>query len=99
MTAGYTKTIDGTTMLGTSVVNITGASFTFTIQDADEVQLLQYTVGSGITITDAVNGVWRLLIPDTDTDSDDAGTYYYTTVYEPSGGGKYLLAYGLFEIK
>jgi hypothetical protein len=99
MRAAYTKTIEGTTMLGTSVVNITGASLTFTISDENDVVLLTKTVGSGITITDAANGVFEIVITDTDTTSTDIGKYYHSIVYEPVSGGKYLLAYGIFDIK
>ncbi len=61
-----------------NIVDITSASAIDWTMSADEFAsaVISKSLGSGITITDGPNGVFRVTLDTTDTESLDSGTYY-----------------------
>lgn len=78
--------------------DITNATLTMIITDNQGTTFLTKTNGSGITITDAPNGVYEVEFADIDTDSDDRGVYTYQIVCQLEGGEKYPTLGGIFTI-
>lgn len=72
MWRGDDRTYTMTATIGGSPLNLTGAAMRFTaklaVEDADAAAIIgPLTVGSGITITDAPNGVFTVAIPAAET--------------------------------
>jgi len=66
-------------------IDLTGGSFRMMIKKhkRDTIAAVSLTDGSGITVTDAVNGVWEI---DDQVIDIDEGKYYYDVEYTyPSG--------------
>lgn len=92
------------------VVDITGAAITYVIvtQDADAAEpqpkrgatpVVTKTVGSGIVITDAVNGAIRIDLGSGDTDGQKAPTTFYHEIQIQLGGFATTVMFGNLTIK
>lgn len=84
----------------TPVTNVTGwsvlLSFKHTVNDT--IFIKQYTVGTGIVVTDVVNGVWSVPMSRADTLLFAApGTYVYS-FERTDNGAETVLAYGKFQV-
>lgn len=73
---------------GVSRLDITSHGITFTVKDdtGETVFRIQKSVGSGITITDAVQGEADIILVPADTTSMAADKYVYDVWVEPPAG-------------
>lgn len=90
---GSSITIEGTAYTDqsqTTKANLTSATITFICKrradDADGAALFTKTLGSGVTITDAANGAYTVVISASDTNSLTFKFIYYETVIKLSSG-------------
>jgi hypothetical protein len=81
------------------VTNITGWSLQFTVrkQYGDATALITKTVGAGITITDATNGVFKVAIANGDTANLAPGAYVYD-IQRIDAGFRTVLSTGTMNI-
>lgn len=87
------------TLVDTISTDITGWHFLFHLalrKGGDE--LITKTSGSGISITDATNGVLAVAISRTDTTDLDPGVYYYE-IARTDSGGEAVLTYGTVTLR
>lgn len=69
-----------------AAIDLTGATITWTLRTRrGNAATITKTTGSGVTVTDAVGGVFEVTITDTDTASLN-GTYYHEAKIVDSGG-------------
>ena len=83
-------------------INLTGASFIMDITDTSGTVILQLlTVGTqfltGIYITEAANGMYQIVIRDTENSVIPAGGYLYELTFISSGGLKSKFMKGSIE--
>ena len=72
-----------------AVIDITSAVIVCTMKTADDVTIKINRQSAGVTITDAVNGLFNYAWQSGDTDT--VGIYYIEFEITPSSGGKYTL--------
>ena len=77
------------------VTNITGWTITFSLkkQYGDASALVSKTIGSGITVTDAVNGDFKVAVDSADSASLDNRAYVYD-ILRTNSGNKTVLTIG-----
>ncbi len=87
-----TDTMDPTTA-------ISGWSLQFTLRKnyGDPSPLLTKTIGSGITVTDATNGVFTIALADADTVNLAPGAYVYD-IERTNAGNRTVLTIGVLNI-
>jgi hypothetical protein len=86
---------------GTTAVDITAYTINYVLQNAVDQytqRVSKATGGSGITITDAINGEFTVTLADTDT-STYSGTYYHEAQVTDGSGNKYTVMTGTVTIK
>lgn len=83
----------------TPVTNITGWSLQFTLRKnyGDATALVTKTVGAGITVTDATNGVFKITLASADTANLALGNYVYD-VERTDVGNRTVLSIGNLNI-
>lgn len=87
--------INGTT----TPINITGYGFELTIKKTfNSPVAVALSVGNGITITTAAEGKLTLKITDEQTAVLAAGKYVYNFDWEDTGGNKFAIYSGDFEV-
>lgn len=81
------------------VTNITGWSLQFTLRRyyGDAAAVLTKTIGAGITVTDATNGVFKVSIASADTANLTPGVYVYD-VERADAGNRTVLTIGYLNI-
>lgn len=67
-------------------------------KDFEAPPVITKTLGSGVTVTDAVNGVFQIAIARTDTASLWPGDYYHQTEVLDAAGDQYLAMTGTFRL-
>ena len=83
---------------GTSAVDITAYTVSYVLQtDAFTANVTKATGGSGITITDAINGEFTVTLADTDT-SGLSGRCYHEAQVTDGSGNKYTVMTGTVTI-
>lgn len=84
-----------------AVVDITGASIKFSVKEeiSDTDYVIQKTVGSGITITGAANGIYEVYLVPADTQNIDVGVYEYDSELTTAAGNVYTLIRGEFTVQ
>lgn len=96
MFRGNTKKFNLTVTQGSTPVNLTGAGLWFTVRRCPGgTQVMQKSVGAGITLTDAAAGLARVTIDPADTTSLPSApiSMAYDVEYE-AGGEVYTLVTG-----
>lgn len=78
---------------GVTPENITGYSITFEFCQNDYTTVYSKTVGSGIVLTDAVNGVLQVTVDPADTSALTPGVYRYA-LKRTDAGSEAVLAHG-----
>lgn len=101
MVQGEDKTLE-ITVVGEngSAKNITGATITWVLAKTvgDTALVTKSTGGSGISITDAVNGVFQVTLDGSDT-TNYSGVYHHEAEVEDTSGNKNTVTVGSIHIK
>ena len=85
---------------GTTAVDITAYTVNYTLQTAvndTTVQVTKATGGSGITLSDAINGEFTVTLDDTDT-AALSGIYYHEAQVTDGSANKYTVMTGTVVI-
>lgn len=78
MFQGDTKVLVFTVSQGSGTADLTDAAIRWQLaKSVSKEALVEKSVGSGITITDAAGGVFEVLLEPEDTEALSAGAYYY----------------------
>jgi hypothetical protein len=79
--------------------NITGWSLQFTVRKnfGDATALITKTIGSGITVTDLTNGIFKIAVANADTSGLTPGAYVYD-VERTDSGNRTVLTTGYLNI-
>lgn len=99
---GDNRTFQVTVKDGDGVaVDITGAAIKFSVKEeiSDTDYEIQKTVGSGITITDAANGIYEVYLLPADTQNMGVGIYEYDSELTTAGGNVYTVVRGEFTVQ
>jgi len=80
-------------------IDITNYSFTYSFADSAGAEYdFQKSVGSGIEIIDATNGVLEVTLDPADTENNGGKTYYHELQYTDTEGNVATVFSGDFEI-
>lgn len=85
-----------------SYLNLTSAAIIFmakeNITDDDLDAKIAKSVGSGITIDEATNGLFTVVLSPSDTEDLDAGNYYYDIEVTDASSNVYTVMIGLLTL-